>query len=171
MTLKNNRSAVRQLLSSLINETNRLSFELRNRYWRIRTSGVGVGCRIYPGVRIRSPRGVRIGDGCVINDFVHIWGAGGVRIGSNTIIAAHSVISSQSHDVDALSKERLYKDTEANSAVVIGSNVWISSGAIIGPGVVIGDDTIIAAGAVVLDDMPARALVVGAPARVKRRLV
>ena len=51
--------------------------------------------------------------------------------------------------------------------MTIGSNVWIGSGAIIIPGVSVGDDAIIGAGAVVTRDVPAGAIAVGNPARLR----
>lgn len=47
-------------------------------------------------------------------------------------------------------------------------NVWIGAGATILPGVSIGRDSVIAAGAVVADDIPARSLVTGTKATVRR---
>ena len=52
--------------------------------------------------------------------------------------------------------------------VTIGNNVWIGANVTILPGVTIGDDAVIAAASVVTKDVPAKALVVGSPARVIR---
>ncbi|MOA70338.1 Maltose O-acetyltransferase [compost metagenome] len=49
----------------------------------------------------------------------------------------------------------------------IGNNVWIGGGAIILPGVTVGDNAVIGAGSVVTRDVPARATVVGNPARLR----
>nr|WP_281974274.1 acyltransferase [Microbacterium terricola] len=148
----------------------RLVDGIRRSYWRLRTDGVGTGSRLASTVRIRAPRYVSIGARCVLNDFVHIWGAGGVEIGDDTLIAAHSVISSQSHDIDALAAGSLYRETAANARVVIGRNVWIASNVVIGPGVTVGDNAVIGAGSVVLKDVPPGTLVAGVPARAIRAL-
>ena len=50
--------------------------------------------------------------------------------------------------------------------VVIKQYAYIGSGALILPGVTIGEKAIVGAGAVVTSDVPARAVVVGVPARV-----
>ncbi|THD82674.1 MAG: CatB-related O-acetyltransferase [Phenylobacterium sp.] len=50
-------------------------------------------------------------------------------------------------------------------AVRIGHDVWIGDEAMVAPGVSIGDGAIIGARALVLDDVPAYAVMVGAPAR------
>jgi len=52
--------------------------------------------------------------------------------------------------------------------VRVGSNVWIGYGAQILRGVTVGDNAIIGASAVVTRDVPANAVVAGAPARVIR---
>jgi maltose O-acetyltransferase len=106
----------------------------------------------------------------VINDFVHIWGGGGVYIGDDTMIAAHTVISSQSHDVDARKRGLLYRETSVAEPIHIGKNVWIASNVTIGAGVTIGDGCVIGAGSVVLKDVGPFSLAVGVPARTIRSL-
>src|SRR5438552_12157629 len=69
--------------------------------WRARLGAVGADAHIYPNVVVHSPSKVRLGRRVNIAEFVHIWGGGGVEIGDNTIIAAHSAITSQTHDVEA----------------------------------------------------------------------
>jgi acetyltransferase-like isoleucine patch superfamily enzyme len=139
-------------------------------YKGLRLGGIGSNCTIYASVRIYGNRQVCLGDRVTLNDFVHIWGAGGVAIGSGTIIAAGSVITSQTHDLDALQKGILYRETLVLAPVVIGKNVWIGSGAIVLPGVRIGDNSVIGAGAIVTRDVPNDVLAIGTPARTARRL-
>lgn len=162
---------MRGLFGSFINLLVRFEFWCSRRYWILRTSGVGEFTKIYRTVRIRAPRSVTLGRNCVINDYVHMWGAGGITIGDDTMVAAGTIISSQSHEVDALSKGQLYRETTVNRPVAIGSNVWIASNVIVGPGVTIGRGAVVGAGSVVLHDVPAGVLVAGNPARVIRRLV
>lgn len=50
--------------------------------------------------------------------------------------------------------------------VVIRKHAYIGSGALILPGVTVGENAIVGAGAVVTSDVPARAVVVGVPARI-----
>jgi acetyltransferase-like isoleucine patch superfamily enzyme len=121
-------------------------------------------------VRIYVPGMVRLGRDVHLNDFVHIWGGGGVILGDHVLVASHVVITSQSHDVNALASGLLYRETDDLRPVIVGRNVWIGSGACILPGVAIGDDSVIAAGSVVTRSVPARTLVMGVPARVVRQL-
>ena len=138
--------------------------------WLTQVASAGSGSRIGRYVVINGASGLRLGTDVAIGDFVHIWAGGGVSIGDDCLIAAHTVISSQSHRVDALALGAKYRSTNISSPVVIGRNVWIASNVVIGPGVSVGDDSIIGAGSVVLTDIPARSLAVGAPARVVRML-
>lgn len=53
--------------------------------------------------------------------------------------------------------------------IVIGAGAWIGTRAIILGGVTIGEGAIIGAGAVVTKDVPAHAIVTGAPSMIRRR--
>jgi maltose O-acetyltransferase len=139
----------------------RVSYISRMALWKAKLSSFGKGSSIGRYVIILSPENVRLAKNVAIGDFVHIWGSGGMEIGENTIIAAHVIISTLTHDKDSL----LYRDTLINKPVKIGSNVWIGGGAIILPGVFIGNDAIIGAGAVVTKDVEAKTIVVGVPAK------
>lgn len=129
--------------------------------WRSRLGHLGANFDIYPRVVIHNPRSVQIGDDVSIAEYVHIWGGGGVIIGNDTLIAAHVVITSQTHD----SASPRYRDSQLNAPVNIGANVWIGSGAIILPGVTICEGAVIGAGSVVTKDVPAHSVVAGVPAR------
>ena len=88
---------------------------------------------------------------------------GGIVISGDTVIGDDVVIR---HGV-TLGLRR----TGERGAPVIGNRVDIGAGAkILGP-VHIGDDAVIGANAVVLSDVPAGALAVGIPARIKRQRV
>lgn len=61
------------------------------------------------------------------------------------------------------------KNVNGNECPIIGNNVTVYAGAIVIGGVQIGDGATIGAGAVVVKDVPANAVVVGAPSRVIER--
>ena len=112
----------------------------------------------------RHPEKIVIGDNSSINEYCHIWGGGGVTIGNNTLIATHTIITSQTHD----SQGKIFSETHITKPIIIGNNVWIGSGVIVLPGVSIGDGAIIGAGSVVTQNIPAGTISVGMPARVVR---
>jgi acetyltransferase-like isoleucine patch superfamily enzyme len=143
---------------------------LRKAYWAFRLGSLGQGSNIYPAVQIYTPSHVRIGNNVTINSFVHIWGTGGVEIGDDSLIAAHTVITSQSHSASALADGKLYRETLDLAPVKIGRNVWIGSNVTILPGIEIGDNAVIAAGAVVARSVLSDTLVAGVPAGFKRSL-
>jgi acetyltransferase-like isoleucine patch superfamily enzyme len=111
------------------------------------------------------PEGVIVlGDGVFINYGVEIYAARSVTIGDNVHLADMAAI----YDTD-------FHQLEENAAVRvepvrIGSNAWIGRQAIILPGVTIGDHAVVAAGSIVTKDVPAKTLVAGNPASVRREL-
>jgi len=129
--------------------------------WKARLKHLGENVVFYRGVVIHGPREVSIGKGTRIADYVHMWGSGGIEIGENVLIAAHSVITSITHDPNA----RVYADSSIRKRVIVRDNVWIGSNSVILPGVTIGDNAIIGAGAVVTKDVTAGDTVAGVPAR------
>ncbi len=126
---------------------------------------VGEGVTIRPPFFCDYGYNISIGDGsfmnfnCVVLDVVQ------VTIGHRTQIGSAVQILAADHPRDPKLRARLL---EFGRPVSIGSNVWIGSGAIILPGVSIGDDAVIGAGAVVTRDVPAGAIAVGNPARLRR---
>ncbi len=129
--------------------------------WKARLKDLGENVVFYKGIVIHAPQEVSIGAGTRIADYVHMWGGGGIEIGRNVLIAAHSVITSITHDPDA----SIYADSSVRKKVIVRDNVWIGSNSVILPGVTIGDHAIIGAGAVVTRDVAAGDTVAGVPAR------
>ncbi|MBL0225856.1 MAG: hypothetical protein IPQ16_09865 [Geobacteraceae bacterium] len=95
-----------------------------------------------------------------------MWGGGGIEIGNNTLIASHSVITSQTHSFGSA----LYRETVDYKPVVIGDNVWIGAGAIILPGVTVGNNSVIGSGSLVNRDVPENVVVIGSPAKIFRSI-
>lgn len=108
---------------------------------------------------------VAIGDDSTISPNCVLYGAGpgGIRIGCRFDCGPSVGIYASRTDFSGRDA-----DSKLFAAVTIGDDVVIFSHAVIGPGVSIGDGAVIAAGAVVLNDVPAGALVGGAPAKLLR---
>lgn len=130
-------------------------------FWKAKLKEIGEGTYIPRYVVIHTPEKISIGRNVAFGEFVHIWGGGGVLIGDSTLIAAHVVITSLTHDKTSM----IYRESLIKDSINIGSNVWIGSGAIILPGVSIGNNAIVGAGAVVTKDVEPDSIVVGIPAR------
>ena len=127
----------------------------------------GKNVRIGRGTLIQAPDRVRIGDHCFIGSLCAISGLGGLSIGSYCAIAAHVSILTTEHDFrDARSIP--WGDVRIAKPVLIDDFAWIGTNASILPGVHIGEGAIVGMGAVVPRDVPARAVVVGNPAKVVR---
>ena len=133
--------------------------------WQHRLAALGSGSRIYPHVVIHSPDRVSIGDDVEIAEFVHMWGGGRIRVGDHVRIAAHTVVTSQTHDPTAACHGENFGDTRVVAPVVIEDRAWIGTNAVILPGVTVGEGAIVGAGSVVTKDVPAGKTVVGIPAR------
>ncbi len=102
-----------------------------------------------------------MGQECTISAYQH------VRIGEQCVIADRAMFIDFDHGVVEVERpirlQGIYKRD-----VEVGSNVWIGYGACILRGVRVGDNAIVGTNAVVTKDVPANAVVAGAPARVIR---
>lgn len=143
------------------------SIARRYRRWMWQRSNGG---RLASTAIVHGIERLTVGPRVAIGDHVVIWAAGGVSIGAESLVAAGTVITSQSHAVDALRMGRTYRETAVTEPIRIGANVWIGANATVLPGARIGDNSIIAAGSVVKGKIPPATLVAGVPARVVRSL-
>lgn len=136
-------------------------------YWASRLQFKGKQVRFFKGVIIQSPENVSVDDNSRIGDYVHMWGGGGITIGKNVLIATHSVITSQAHDINA----SLYIDSQVMKPVNIEDNVWIGASAVVLPGVTVGKNSIIGAGAIVTKNILPNSIAQGVPAKVVKKLL
>jgi maltose O-acetyltransferase len=128
---------------------------------------VGAGVNILPPFFCDYGYNISIGDGSFMNFNCVVLDVVKVIIGSRTQIGSAVQILTADHPRDPKLRAQ---QLEFGRPVTIGSNVWIGSGAIILPGVSIGDDAIVGAGAVVTRNVPAGALAIGNPARLRNGL-
>jgi maltose O-acetyltransferase len=111
---------------------------------------------------INNPRNIEIGTGCTFSNLVILDGHDRITIGDNCMFANRVTIATATHDytVDPMNSRIITK------SVTIKNNVWMGVGATILPGVTIGEGAVIGSMSLVTKDVPARAIVMGVPARV-----
>lgn len=120
---------------------------------------IGVDCNICAQTLIEGD--VLIGDRVTVKSGVQIWD--GSVIGDDVFIGPNTTFS---NDLYPRSKQYPTKF----SGVTIHNGASIGANATLLPGITIGERAMVGAGAVVTKDVPARAVVVGNPAKIVRYL-
>ena len=89
-----------------------------------------------------------------------------VTIGDDCLLGVDVLIADTDFHRVAPEGRRWRRDGVRTAPVEIGDNVFIGARAMVLKGVTIGEGAVVGAGSVVVDDVPAGAVVAGAPARV-----
>ncbi|KAI9649595.1 hypothetical protein NHQ30_002176 [Ciborinia camelliae] len=95
-----------------------------------------------------------IGEDVYINRDVSIYDSAPVKIGDRVLIGPGVLICTDTHEIDAVSRNKSQMGSYAKP-IVIGNDCWIGGRAIIVAGVTIGNGSTIAAGAVVVKNVEA----------------
>jgi len=136
-----------------------LKIGLRTRVWQfvviLPQATIGIDCNICSHCFIEND--VVVGDRVTVKSGVQLWD--GVRIEDDVFVGPNVTFTN-----DPFPRSRIRPPTFPQTHVRRGAS--IGGGATILPGVEIGERAMIGAGAVVTRDVPARAIVVGSPARV-----
>lgn len=115
---------------------------------------------LFPPFSADFGKNIRIGENVFINSGCRFQDQGGVEIGDGTLVGHNAVITTLNHDMAPSRRADMHP-----ARVVIGRGVWFGANVTVLPGVTIGDGAVVGAGAVVTKDVPARAIVVGVPAK------
>lgn len=118
---------------------------------------IGIDCNICAQTLIEGD--VVIGDRVTVKSGVQIWD--GSVIGNDVFIGPNATFS---NDLYPKSKQypTQFKGVTIHNGASIGANATLL------PGITIGESAMVGAGAVVTKDVPARAVVVGNPAKIVR---
>ena len=155
---------------------------------RLRLEGVTIGKHLIAkgGVEVLCGTNVILGDHVRLGKDVYLgaFSSGHLKIGSHSYIGRFSIILAHKNveigndcliapgchitDVNhGFASGKLIREQKFVSKTIrIGNDVWIAAGCSILPGVRIGDGAVVGARSVVTTDVPERAIVVGAPARI-----
>jgi acetyltransferase-like isoleucine patch superfamily enzyme len=139
---------------------------------------IGRGFTAGPGVRLeacdqygedRFAPEIEIGDNVIFSHNVHVGAIDRVRIGNDVLVGSNVLITDHGHGIGDLG-ERVQppraRCPHSKGPVTIEDRVWIGENAAILSGVRVGQGAIVEPNSVVTCDVPAYAVVGGAPARI-----
>ena len=117
---------------------------------------IGADCNICDHVFIEND--VVVGDRVTIKSGVQLWD--GVRLGDDVFVGPNVTFTN-----DRFPRSKQFPDEFAKTVIAPGAS--LGGGAVILPGIRVGRGAMVGAGAVVTKDVPANAIVVGNPARIR----
>jgi len=130
-------------------------------FWKLQNYKIKMTCLIDP-TAIVSPT-AKINAGSIICEYTSVHA--GVELGYNTLIQPYCCVG---HDIKVGNHAVLSSYSSPGGGVILGARVFLGMHASIMECVSIGDDAIIGMGAAVFRDVPARATVIGNPARITK---
>lgn len=128
---------------------------------------LGGNAAISPDVAFTNAERITIGNGARIGSRCHLWAGprdGRIIIGDDALFGPEVMLTAATYGYNSGAPVTDQPMREAD--IVIGNDVWIATRAVILPGARIGDGAVIAANSVVKGEVPAMAIVAGAPARI-----
>jgi len=133
----------------------------------LRQIRLGMQPNVSPDAVFSNPERIEIGDRVRIGSRCHIWAGprdGKIRIGNDVLFGPEVMLTAATYrynDGSPVSDQAMREGD-----IEIGDDVWLATRALVLPGTRIGAGAIVAAGAVVKGDIPAMAIVAGAPAKI-----
>jgi len=107
-----------------------------------------------------------LGDGVIVNVGSYLSGEGGLLIEEGALIGPHCRILSAGHAIHG-HDPMIVRNPLTHAPVRIGRGAWLGGGSTVLQGVTIGEGAVVGAGSVVTQHIPAYAVAVGNPARVR----
>lgn len=118
---------------------------------------IGTNCNLCAHTLVEAD--VVIGNNVTVKSGVFLWD--GTRIEDDVFIGPNATFTN-----DLMPRSKLYPDTF--SGIIVQQGASIGANATLLPGITIGRYAMVGAGAVVTKDVPARAVVIGNPAKIIR---
>ncbi|BBS26775.1 acetyltransferase [Escherichia coli] len=141
-------------------------FSYRNFVLKIWGSKIQSGVRIYPTVKIWSPRNLVMKKGSSIGPRAYIYNQGNVEIGEYSIISQDVTICASTHNYKRYDHPLVLKN------ITIGKRVWVCAESFIGPGVTLNDGCILGARGVAKKNLDAWYVYDGNPCqKIKKRVM
>lgn len=139
-------------------------------------AGAIVGDQAFVRERARIGERTVVGRGSAVDNDVVVGAR--VRIQTGVYLTAYSLVEddvflgpcAMTTNDDAMGRRDLSPPAPPLSGATLRRACRIGGGAVLTPGVEVGEEAFVAAGAVVTHDVPARAVVMGVPARVVREV-
>ncbi|HLI59500.1 MAG TPA: acyltransferase [Solirubrobacteraceae bacterium] len=135
--------------------------------------GISLGRGVHVGrgswLYTQAPGRLEIGDGCRLSGNCVLSAVRSVTIGSRVLFGTNVYVADSDHGYEG-SEPVMDQPLAKVAPVRIGDGAWLAQNVVVLSGVTIGAGAVIGAGSVVRSDVPARAVAVGAPARIVRRL-
>jgi acetyltransferase-like isoleucine patch superfamily enzyme len=101
-----------------------------------------------------------------IGFYTDVFSASSVSIDENTLVAAYCYLIGGGH-AHGQPEQAFADQPRVSRGITVGRNVWLGAGVMVQDGVAVGSGALIGTGAVVTADIPADAIAVGVPARVR----
>ena len=104
---------------------------------------LGIGCHVYPGVKVWASWNLSLGDFVGVGDGVNLYSMGKITIGNYAVISQGAHLCGGTHDYNSANFQLVVKPIE------IGAYAWVCAEAFIHPGVSVPEGAVIGARAVV----------------------
>ena len=120
-------------------------------------ANVPPSAKVYPSVRIWSPRNLEMGVSSCLGSRVDCYTMAPISIGARVVVSQDASLCAGSHDISDPGFQLIVRP------IKIDADAWIAAGAFVGPGVHVGEGAVLGARAVAFSDLRAWSVYIGNP--------